>query len=320
MVKKKDTTISDDLLRDIAYMYYEQNLTQQEIADKLFFSRTNISRYLDEAKNRGIVEINIRYPYEDHVKTEQKLCKLFNLENAYVSSSSNQLASEEYLTVCHFCAKVLAEMIDEETVMSISRGRTTNTVVTYLRPKLTYPEMKLIQLEGIIEEENSASFEEFDLIHRLQEKYNCSSYCMAVPYLLESKKMKDMITKRTVYETIYNMSAEIDLLCLSATTLEQWHKRLSKAEFNELKQLNAVGNIMGYFYDENGRIVDCKAYSRMVMPNINIFKARQRMLVGADYFKVQALSAALRGGLANIIVTSERTAYKMIANEELLNK
>lgn len=43
----------------VAKMYYEQGLTQQEIAEKVFLSRSHVSRMLKEARALGIVEIII---------------------------------------------------------------------------------------------------------------------------------------------------------------------------------------------------------------------------------------------------------------------
>src|ERR1051326_7210818 len=44
----------DDLfLRKIAYMYYEDNLSQEDIAEKISFSRQFVSKALQRAKERG---------------------------------------------------------------------------------------------------------------------------------------------------------------------------------------------------------------------------------------------------------------------------
>ena len=47
------------LLARIAWMYYIQGLTQEEIARKLDFSRTKVTRLLAQAREEGVVEINI---------------------------------------------------------------------------------------------------------------------------------------------------------------------------------------------------------------------------------------------------------------------
>ena len=49
----------NDLLAKIATLYYEANLTQSEIAKRLNKSRPTISSMLQEARDKGIVRINI---------------------------------------------------------------------------------------------------------------------------------------------------------------------------------------------------------------------------------------------------------------------
>lgn len=49
------------LIAKVAYMYYEQELTQAQIAKELSIYRTTVSRMLSQAKTEGIVEIKINH-------------------------------------------------------------------------------------------------------------------------------------------------------------------------------------------------------------------------------------------------------------------
>ena len=49
----------------IAQMYYEDDLTQEEISKELHISRSNISKMLKRARNVGIVEIVVHRPQEE---------------------------------------------------------------------------------------------------------------------------------------------------------------------------------------------------------------------------------------------------------------
>jgi len=49
-----------DLLTNVATMYYINGLTQREIAEQLGVGRTTIVRFLNEAKDLGIVTITER--------------------------------------------------------------------------------------------------------------------------------------------------------------------------------------------------------------------------------------------------------------------
>ena len=52
-------TQSDDFLADVARAYYERHLTQEEVAVQFGVSRSQVSRYLQEAHARDIVQIRI---------------------------------------------------------------------------------------------------------------------------------------------------------------------------------------------------------------------------------------------------------------------
>ena len=64
---KKTNTISgksqlQGTLVQVAHLYYNENLSQQKIADRLGVSRSLIAQYLQRAKETGIVRIKIYDP------------------------------------------------------------------------------------------------------------------------------------------------------------------------------------------------------------------------------------------------------------------
>ncbi len=59
---KKDREILR--LVEVSRMYYEKELTQAQIAKQLNISRPAVSKLLSDARNRGIVKIEIRFPLD----------------------------------------------------------------------------------------------------------------------------------------------------------------------------------------------------------------------------------------------------------------
>ncbi len=60
------------ILLKVAQLYYQDNYTQQEIAEKLCLSRPKVSRLLQQAREQNIVQISIFPPSEDF--TELEIC------------------------------------------------------------------------------------------------------------------------------------------------------------------------------------------------------------------------------------------------------
>lgn len=301
------------MLRDVAYLYYEMKLTQQEIADKLFISRTSIGRLLVEAREKGIVEITIHNTFENQQELEMRLKERFNLTDVLVANDLSMQSRESYAAVCQMAGYYLNSQLKPNSVFSMSRGRTVQTVLRYYQPRRTFPYMKLVQLSGIEESEGGIAFEESDLIRFLGERLNCSVYCLHIPAIFETKAMRNMIIGREAVRKVMDMAKDVNFVLMSLTTLAQWKSRLSNREINALARAHAVGNVFGYFYDNEGRIIETDLYDRFVMPDRCIFSAEKRFAVVADLFKAQALYAALNGGLITGFATNTKIARKILA-------
>lgn len=53
-----------NMLATVANLYYNSEMTQNEIAARMYTSRSKISRMLKEARELGIVEISIKEPWK----------------------------------------------------------------------------------------------------------------------------------------------------------------------------------------------------------------------------------------------------------------
>ena len=78
---------SEDQLVRIAWQYYIEDLTQQEIANRFHLSRPKVARILKEARDRGIVEFHINGVPIENLQSEQQLRELFDLKDAIVIPS-----------------------------------------------------------------------------------------------------------------------------------------------------------------------------------------------------------------------------------------
>src|SRR4030066_1158940 len=73
----------------IARLYYEQDLTQSEIGERLRLSRQKVQRLLQQAKEQGIVQINIRPVRGVFSDPEAALEQRFNLREAVVVETTD---------------------------------------------------------------------------------------------------------------------------------------------------------------------------------------------------------------------------------------
>ena len=69
----KDERDHIEALLRVARMYYLEELSQEEIASQVAFSRSTISRMLDEARKRHIVRFSIGHPMEREADLERRM-------------------------------------------------------------------------------------------------------------------------------------------------------------------------------------------------------------------------------------------------------
>ena len=73
MMNEQANTPTDVTLVQIARLYYQDNKSQQEIADEIGVSRSLVALYLKRARDRGIVSFDIRNPQDNFEYLESYL-------------------------------------------------------------------------------------------------------------------------------------------------------------------------------------------------------------------------------------------------------
>lgn len=85
---KKDRKAKLKQAMTIAKLYYEENLGQTAIAEKLQVSRPTISRSLQIAKEEGLVKIKVENPFVDFQTLAETLSKK-NIKQIFKLSLTN---------------------------------------------------------------------------------------------------------------------------------------------------------------------------------------------------------------------------------------
>ncbi|MGB9553957.1 MAG: sugar-binding domain-containing protein, partial [bacterium] len=110
------------LLYEIACLYYEEGLTQEEIAQHTGFSRSRVQRLLEAARREGIVEIRLISPSLSFADLERELEQLFVLKKAIVVYGSTR---SEHLTrrrIGMAAARYLESVLREGDIVSVDFG------------------------------------------------------------------------------------------------------------------------------------------------------------------------------------------------------
>ena len=75
---------AEELLLRVAWFYYKDELTQEEIARRLSVSRASVGRMLDRARKVGLVTINLNADHLNAFEVSSQLRRTFGLSEALV--------------------------------------------------------------------------------------------------------------------------------------------------------------------------------------------------------------------------------------------
>ena len=145
-------------LADVARQYYIEDLTQEQIARGLGVSRSQVSRMLKVARERGIVEIRIHHPLRTAPELQERLLAALPLSDTLVLAAAEESRSGSHERDASFevarqlgalTARYLDERIANHDIVGVGWGSTVYHVVTsgYFRRKQG---ISVVQLMGSV--------------------------------------------------------------------------------------------------------------------------------------------------------------------------
>ena len=132
--KYENMTVQEkwSILAMVANLYYNSEMTQNEIADRMYTSRSKISRMLKEARELGIVEISIKEPWERDLNLEKEIQQTYGVKTVRVVSSRDTGKEQITSRLSEVSAYYLDSVVKEKMVVGISWGNTLYHIVKYI--------------------------------------------------------------------------------------------------------------------------------------------------------------------------------------------
>ena len=116
------TTNKTQTALEICHLYYEDGLSQNEIAEKLKISRPTISRLLTFAKENGLVQIKVMDPKQDLSLLQIQLKKKYQLKEVLVAENfidDTQIINDK---LGKLTAEYLNHIVEDNHIIGISWG------------------------------------------------------------------------------------------------------------------------------------------------------------------------------------------------------
>lgn len=304
-----------NVLAMVANLYYNSELTQNQIAERLYTSRSKISRMLKEARELGIVEIYIREPWERNLEYEHKLQDYFHLKNVRVIQQKNTDQENVRNLIYEAAAYYLDSIIKENMVVGISWGNTLYHVVKYIAannhkniPITVVPIMGVANI-------NSPEKDGLDLSKALASAYGGKYQYIYAPLFVKNKEVKESLIQDDNIKGALNLAINADVILTSVGSVvyKSWSNYLSEKMLEDLEEKGVVGHIGGHFYDIHGREPDTSLIERMIGVGVDdLARCRETICIAFGEKKSEAVLGAVRGNYIRTLIIDVKCAEKMV--------
>ena len=302
------------LLGQIASLYYEQGKSQAEIARKLGYSRSAISRLIAEAHKKGIVEVTVKQPIQRSYYHEQKLMQVFNLKEAYVLMGTEEMCDSRIRLLGQLGAQVMMENLPEDGLLGITWGYAVYEVVQAIKPR-HLPKVKVVQMMGALGK-GDPKLDGPGLAHQLAIILSGRHYIPHVPLMVESDETYKALTKQQNIREVMEMTNRLDVAVIGIGSGDPDLSGVRRAgylthkEIEEIKKLGAVGDVCGYYIDINGQILDIDFNNHLIAADMRKLRKTSCLVIGIAGCapKVPSIYGALRGRYFDVLVTDDEAA------------
>lgn len=287
----------------VARFYYEDNLTQAQIAQRLGVSRPSVSKMLTRAKEIGIVHIEIRAGDEGEVNLLEQLQTKYALHGGCVLTENKNIYSQ---VAAYFAAETAADVN-----LGLGWGYSLGEVLDNGPKRLHHQNGIVFPLLGNAHIPNKG-YHPDELVRLWGEVSGRSTYNIGSPAFPDSEEERDCLEKKNIYKELRLLWQQMDAAVVTINNYPGVPDEATATRFGDaLKQQKAVGSFVSYYYNERGEFISGNNDFCLHIPLAYLRRCRKVIGIGVNASD-KALKGALNTGLLTHLLVREEQARKLL--------
>jgi DNA-binding transcriptional regulator LsrR (DeoR family) len=306
------------LMARAARLHFEFGLTHQDTAAALGISRVKVTRLLKQARQAGIVKITVIADVSPFAEVEERLAEAAGLREAIIVPAAGDSGTARSM-LARGAASYLERVMRDGIVVAVGLSRTIAEMPNWLsnaRPT----KASFVSLAGALRVGGQGSGNPYQATDALARAFGGTAEHLHAPVIVRSQAVAEELRSDPAIAQTLERAAAADMAFVGVGGREDridFNQGLciTAAEWANLLDCGMVGDIGGRFFDRNGLQIRHEVNGRVIALDLDEFvKVPVRVLAAAGPSKVEAIAAALRGGLATVLVTEVDTAHALIGD------
>ncbi|MBN2253462.1 MAG: winged helix-turn-helix transcriptional regulator [Kosmotogaceae bacterium] len=307
------------LMIKVSELYYFKKCSQREIAEALKISVPTVSRILQEAIDSGIVKVQITNILNRVTQMEESLKKKYGLEGAVVVETP--LDRDDWhikKLLGKKASELFFEIASPGSKVGIGAGGSIFEMIESFDGEKSIPGIQLIPLMGGWGLQNLQN-ETNKLVGSMASILRCTFQLLLAPAIASSEKVKNVFLNEPQISAIVQMWDDLDTAIFSVgpeiehSIFPSIVERPGSVE--EIKEKGAVGDIVGRIIDKNGEEMNIDFNRRMIaIPFEKLIAIKNRVGIGGGSRKIRSVSAAIKKGIVNYLITDSETCKYILEN------
>lgn len=303
-------------LVQVAQMYYEGNLSQQQIADELGVSRSLIALYLKRARDQGIVRIAINDPQDNCEDLALILQARAGLNRVVVVPSAHNSSALTRRSIAGALARHLENNLQDNDVVGIGFGRTMAEIAELLAPS----KARKVDFLPLVGESSSGLIGTYSQINlhvlKMASSFNATPHFLHAPLMVNSPVLRNLLIEDDVIHSVTQYWDHLTHACIGIGTLPPVTGEviyIGEENLSEFERAGGVGDVCSRYFTSQGKFIDAPIYDRIVgIQPEQLRKAKHVLAVASAPEKAQATASLLRSGLITDLFVDEDLAKAIL--------
>ena len=300
----------------IARLYHLEDVGQRQIAERLKVSTASVSRALARAKQLGIVHVTIDESHAaSHAELEIAMEKRFGLRECLLVERSDAL-ERTYAALAGRVGTLLSRVLKPGSTLGLSWGETLKAVGENL-PPITSVRADVVPVIGAMGKIETGVYPN-SIARTFAEKLGGNAYLVNTPAIVDNPLTRSSIMADSNFEQVRRLWRRLTAVILGVSGLGEDTSAYRCGIFNRsvLAGMRSRGGVCATNFtilDSEGRPVSTPFSERIVcLSGPEMKDIRNVVMVAAGDNKIEPLRAAIKSGLAHVLVTDVACARALL--------